>query len=38
MHVLYMKWKHHKDRQYDVQQRNNTIQKIKNLQSVFYGK
>ena len=33
-----MKWKHHKDRQYAVQQRKNKIQNIKNLQSVFYDK
>ena len=33
-----MKWKHHKDRQYTVQQRKDKIQNIKNLQSVFYDK
>ena len=33
-----MKWNHHKDRQYAVQQRKNKIQNIKNLQSVFYDK
>ena len=38
MHILYMKWKHHKDRQHAVQQRKNKIQNIKNLQSVFYDK
>ena len=38
MHTVYIKRKHHKNRQYTAQQRKNKIQNIKNLQSVFYDK